>query len=112
MPAWPSGEGIPPEFDRCRPVFERAADDYDAGAYAQAADGFVRAASILTIAPGRAYGDVAALVRSAIYEDAAYAWRMAGTADRGLARLDQIEHDGVATGDDLARARARLRERR
>jgi hypothetical protein len=104
----PGGDLIPPEFERCRAALERATADYDAGAYPRAADGFVRAAALLAIAPGRPYADVARLARAVIYEDAAYAWRMAGERGAGIARLDRLRRSGVASDEDLGRARAAL----
>ena len=111
--AVPIGDGPPPpELAAVRTIYDAAYDHYLTGVYARSADEFVQAAALLTIAKDHPFGDVAASDRSRLYQDAAYAWLMAGTRDLGIATHDRLEYDGVATDDDLASARATLRERR
>jgi hypothetical protein len=112
-PARPSGSlPAPHAFERTQAEYEKARRDYEMGAFSQAADGFIRAAGMLAVMRTKPYDEVAAANRAIFYEDAAYAWVMAGTRDAGLERLESLRDRGVASDDELKRALEVLHTRR
>jgi hypothetical protein len=92
-----------PDFAASYALFEEGHRAYTARDYLRAADSFVRAARALRVRTG-IHAATADRNRSALYEDAAYAWRMAGAADAGRATLKRLQQDGAATSGDVRKA--------
>lgn len=95
------------EFSRSYARFEEGAAAYRAREYDRAATLFLRAAQTITTRSGP-YADSAARNRTALYMDAAIAWRSAGQAALGRATIDELEADGRARAEELKDARAVL----
>jgi hypothetical protein len=91
------------EFAASYALFEEGHRAYTAKDYLGAAELWLRAARTLTVRTG-IHADTAGRNRSALYEDAAYAWLMAGVTDRGRATLERLQADGTATAADVRRA--------
>lgn len=84
-------------------LFEEGRQAYAAGDHARAAEAFLRAAQVLRVRTG-IHAHTAGSNRSKLYEDAAYAWLLAGTAATGRAALERLQRDGIATASDLHKA--------
>jgi hypothetical protein len=92
-----------PDFAASYALFEDGHRAYAAKDYLRAADTFVRAAQALRVRTG-IHAFTADANRSDLYEDAAYAWRMAGAADTGRATLKRLQRDDAATANDVRKA--------
>jgi hypothetical protein len=104
----PPPEPPSPDFAASYAIFEEAHRAYTVDKdYLRAADGFVRAAQAQKVRRG-IHVYTADKNRSILYEDAAYAWLMAGVADAGRATLERLRSHGIATSDDVRNALAAL----
>jgi hypothetical protein len=113
VPFEPGGtQPVPPAFEKSNAMYQRGRAAYQAGEYEQAASDFVNAATALRVKRGSPYADTAASNRVVLYQDAAYAWSMAGKAELGRSTFEQLRKDGAASDDDLAKALAILHEDR
>jgi hypothetical protein len=101
----PGGRSAPasPDFAASHAIFEEAHRLYNAAEYLRAADAFVRAALTLQVRSGR-FVDTADRNRSALYDNAAYAWLLAGAAATGRQMLRALAQRGQATPADVRRA--------
>jgi hypothetical protein len=99
----PPAEPTSPDFAASYAIFEEAQQAYLDKDYRRAADGFVRAAAAMRVRTG-VNAPTAARNRWMLYENAAYAWMMAGDAPAGRATLARLRKEGVATAEDVAPA--------
>jgi hypothetical protein len=94
---------VPAVFDESQALGMQAHQAYRAHDHARAAEGFVRAALVLRVPAGE-YAEAASRNRAALFSNAAYAWRSAGTPDVGREVLTRLLMEKRATADDLRKA--------